>query len=240
MANCSVVIIAHNMQHAIANCITSAFKITDDVVLVDSGSNDNTVNIAKALGANVVYKTWVGYSANKNYGNIVAKNNLVCWLDADEEISDALALEIKEMLSNYTENTCYSINRLNFFNNKPILYGAWNPDWQVRLFNKNFIKWDEHKLVHETLIIDSQTKIIKLKNRLHHFTTNNFNNYLLKMKKYANQYQLNNHKNIFKMLLSPPARFIKEYILRLGFLDGANGFKIALAHAVYVFLKYKP
>ncbi|MFN4083578.1 MAG: glycosyltransferase family 2 protein [Bacteroidia bacterium] len=240
MAQCSVVIIAINAQNTIELCVKSALQITDDVILVDSGSTDKTVELAQKAGAKIFYKEWIGYSANKNFGNSKAKNDFIFWLDADEAIPMLLADEVKSVLKNINNDTCYTVNRLNFFNNKPVYFGGWNPDWQVRLFNKNNVMWDESMTVHEQLNISKVKHVIKLKNKLHHYTVNNLNEYLTKSKKYAQQYrQSHKNGNVLKMIVSPPFRFIKEFIFKAGILDGIKGLKIAFANAFYVYLKYK-
>lgn len=241
MNQCSVVIIAANATTTIAACVTSALQITTDVVVV-TGTNtqDATGLLAKQAGANVITTEWLGYSANKNLGNAHAKHQWIFWLDSDEVIPPGLATEIKQVLLNLNNNHCYAVNRLNFFGQSPIRFGAWNPDWQVRLFNKSNVLWNTQQLVHETLVIPKQTQTIKLDNCLWHYTTPDYATYLQKMKKYAAQYkQQQAQTRWLKVIFSPPARFISELFLKLGILDGFKGIQIAWAHAYYSYLKYR-
>jgi glycosyltransferase involved in cell wall biosynthesis len=241
MTDCSVVIIAKNAGATIKECVANALQITKDVVVVtDNNLNDPTAQIAQEAGARIIMQPWISYSANKNIGNYYAVNNWIFWLDADEIITTELANEVKHCLMHANENYCYAVNRLNFFGNKAIRFGAWNNDWQVRLFNKKKISWNEQQLVHETLQIPDNITTIKLQNRLKHYTTPNYTAYVQKLKKYAAEYKLQHAKNQpVKLVFSPIARFISEYFIKLGFLDGVEGIKIAAAHAYYVYLKYR-
>ncbi len=241
MADCSVVIIAANARATINECVVAALQITNDVVVVTSNNvNDPTAQIAQNAGARIVMHPWMGYSANKNIGNSYAVNHWIFWLDADEIITPELAQEVRDCLMHLNDNCCYAVNRLNFFANKAIRFGAWNPDWQVRLFNKKHITWNEQQLVHETLQIPNNITTVKLQNRLKHYTTTNFNAYVQKMQKYAAQYKQKHAKTRWvKLVFSPAARFISEYFIKLGFLDGVKGLQIAAAHAYYVYLKYR-
>lgn len=237
MINCSVVIIAHNAENTIHKCVKSALLISNDVWVVEDNSTDKTNEIAKEAGANILNLKWQGYSKTKNAGSKNALNDLIFWLDADEEIPEELAKEINNI--KVEPNTCYAINRLNFFAQKPIHFGAWNPDWQVRIYNKKQIHWNEQQEVHETLVLPKEYTTVKLKERLHHYTTPSYQAYHAKMKLYGSRFNPNKKLNLIKLLFSPPVRFINEYFFKLGFLDGKEGLQLACLHLLYTIYKYR-
>src|SRR5882762_5142095 len=132
----SVVIITRNEAHIIGKTLQSLQGITDDYVIVDSGSTDDTVTICKNFGAKVIETTWDGYGPNKNKGIDAAKYNWILNLDADEAIDSELKNAIQQ-LELQDENTVYNFKFKNFFCNKWIRYGEWSGDKHIRMFNRN-------------------------------------------------------------------------------------------------------
>jgi glycosyltransferase involved in cell wall biosynthesis len=237
----SVVIITKNEAHIIGNTLQSLQGITSDILIVDSGSTDATVEIAKKFGAAVIETDWQGYGQNKNKGIDAAKNNWILNLDADEAIDEELKAAILQ-LTLTDENTVYEFKFKNYFCNRWIRYGEWAGDKHIRLFNRNKVKWNTHA-VHEGLTLDSSIKTKQLKGNVLHYTVQHFDEYINKTVMYARlnaiKYQQQGKKaGFFKLRMAPPLTFLQHYIMRLGFLDGWEGYLIAKTTAWYTFLKY--
>lgn len=238
----SVVIISLNAAATIQKTIRSARRLTDDVVVVDSGSTDGTTQLALAEGARLVAMPWQGYGANKNRGNAEARHDWVLSLDADEELSDELTTAIRST-DLAQKGKAYRVKRLNYLNQHPVYHGEWSNDWTTRLFNRTEVRWDDTP-VHENLLIPDCVSLIKLTGWLHHYTAPDIETYQQKLDRYAD---LAAHKYLasgkqapaYKIYLSPVFSFIKHYVVRGGWLDKKAGWQIALAHAGYTFRKYK-
>jgi len=237
----SVVIITKNEAHIIGTTLQSLQGITDDYIIVDSGSTDNTVTICKSFGATVIETAWDGYGQNKNKGIDAAKNNWILNLDADEAIDETLKAAIQQ-LELKDESIVYNFKFKNFFCNKWIRYGEWSGDNHIRLFNRKKIKWND-AAVHEGLTLNNDTKIVTLPGNVLHFTTQHMDDYINKTVAYAKLNATKYHvqgkqTNFFKLRMAPGLTFFQHYILRLGFLDGWEGYVIAKTTAWYTFLKY--
>ena len=238
----SVVVITLNEEKNIGRCIKSAQQISNDIVVVDSGSNDDTVRIANDLGARVFVKSWEGYASQKNYGNKNAINNLIFSMDADEEISIELAKSISKLVSENKKDINLSVNILSNFEGKFIYHGGWYPDWHLRLFNKENTGWNSD-LVHERLVHKNPIQNIKVKGNLLHYTATTREFFWKKMDRYAFLYAEDKvgkgiKYSTGKKFYSSIFRFVKEYFLKMGFLDGNEGWTIAMLNARYTYLKY--
>lgn len=238
----SVVIITKNEAHIIANTLQSLQGLTDDIVIVDSGSTDDTIAICKKMNAHVIETGWGGYGINKNMGIDAAKNDWILSLDADEAIDAELQQNLLGLeLTNDEE--VFDIRFKNFFCNKWIRFGEWGFDRHIRLFNRKKVHWN-NVAVHENLVFPAGVKITKLKGNILHYTVQNHREYDEKTDHYA---QMNAKKYVeagkksdfFKQYFSPVFAFMQHYIFRLGFLDGKEGFIIAKTTARYTFLKYR-
>ena len=227
----SVVIIAKNEEKFIKDAILSA-KFADEVLVLDSGSIDNTCYIAKELGARVENQDWLGFGSQKNKAIELADNNWVFVLDSDERITDELKFEILERLENPTFDGFY-IARLNRFFGKDIKTCGLYPDYSLRLFNKQKGQFN-NVAVHESVKVKGATT--KLKNHMVHLAYETIEEFIAKQRLYSKL--SNKKKNIFKALISPCWTFIKLYFIKLGFLDGWHGFVIAKIYAKYTFWKY--
>lgn len=240
----SVVIICRDAAATIEKVIASSFQISEDVLVIDSGSTDGTLEKVKATGARLVETVWQGYGATKNYGNTLAKNNWIFSLDADEYIDAELALEVSKLT--LTDNTAsYTTRRINYLGNHAIRFGEWGKGSGLvhRLFNRTNASWDTSP-VHEKLLFNTEGAIHRLGGSLHHYTSPDIETYQRKLNKYATlmaeKYRLKGKKATpFKRLLSPLFNFTQNYVFKGGFLDGKDGWKIARAHARYTFLKYQ-
>ncbi len=237
----SAVIITKNEATIIGAALKSLVDVTNDIIIVDSGSTDNTVAICKQFGATVIETTWDGYGPNKNKGINIAKHDWILNIDADEILDEQLQQSIKQ-LQLQEHNFIYECKRNNFFCGKWIRYGEWAGDKQIRLFNRSIASWN-NAAVHETLIAKIATKKKLLPGHILHYTTRHIDVYINKTVVYA---KLNAQKyfeqgktaSFFKLYWAPTLTFLQHYILRLGFLDGWEGFLIAKTTAWYTFLKY--
>ena len=231
MNKLSVVIITKNEEKFIAGAVESAI-FADEVLVVDSGSTDNTCNIAKGIGARVVQQDWLGFGAQKNKAVELAKNDWVFVLDADERFTSELQSEVLITLKNPIAEG-YQVARLNSFFGKSIKTCGLYPDYSVRLFNKNQGKFN-NVLVHES--VQMSGSVSTLNNHMTHLAYETVDKFKIKQKKYAALSQ--KKKNIFKALIGPLWTFFNLYFIKFGFLDGWHGFMIAKLYAQYTFWKY--
>jgi len=227
----SIVIITKNEEKFIFDALKSAI-FADEVVILDSGSEDQTCNIAKKIGARVEQQAWLGFGAQKNKAVELADNDWVFVLDADERITPELRDEIISTLKN-PQFDGYRIARLNNFFGKYIKTCGLYPDYSIRLFNKNKGKFND-VAVHESVQING--RVLSLKNHMIHLAYETIDEFKVKQKRYASL----SHKkrNRLKALISPVWTFFKLYFIKLGFLDGWRGFTIAKLYAQYTFWKY--
>ena len=240
--NISVVIITKNEAHIIANTLQSLQTVTNDIVIVDSGSTDETVNICKQFMATIIETNWEGYGLTKNKGAAAAKYDWILSLDADEAIDEKLKQSLRRLCLK-DENEVFKITRRNFFCNKLIRFGEWGHDTSIRLFNRKKAAWN-NAAVHENLVFPEDVTVIKLKGNILHYTVQNRREYDAKTDEYARmnakKYFIAGKKPVFfKQYFSPVFAFLQHYIFRLGFLDGKEGFIIAKTTARYTFLKYQ-
>lgn len=225
----SVVIIALNEEDRIEKCVKSALRVSDDVIVIDTGSTDNTIEVASKARAKVIREKWIGYGPTKNIGHQYVQNDWILSLDSDEWLSDTLASEINGLPLD--KDKTYQLNRQNHYLKRPINFSGWNPDWVNRLFHKNKAKWNS-SLVHERLDT-SNTTLQKLNGRLMHESYRSEADYLEKIEKYAKlKAQIWHKKNIkpslLKRSLGPVFKAFQTYFLKFGFMDGAAGIQIAL------------
>ncbi len=226
----SVVIITKNEQSVIADAIKSSL-FADEVLILDSGSTDDTLNIAKQLGATVMHQEWLGFGKQKQKSVELASHDWVFVLDSDERISKELQFEILQELQN-PKYDGYFVPRLNNFFGKDIKTCGLYPDYTIRLFNRKKGKFSELE-VHESVQITNTTH---LKNDIIHLAYDSIEEFITKQNRYSSL----NHKkkNIAKAIINPYWTFLKLYVLKRGFMDGWHGFVIAKLYAQYTFWKY--
>jgi len=241
MTPISVVIISQNEAGFIGNTIKAAKTITDDIVVIDSGSTDETMQIAVNLGCRFFQKTWEGYGFAKNFGVRLAKHDWILSLDADEIPDEELLLQLKNLKSaNY--QTVYDIRFKTFLGKKQIKFGKWGSDHHIRLFNRILFRWT-YAPVHETLSISKTTEIEQLKGYIHHYSAKNIEEFSSKSALYANlsakkYLEEGLSPRLIKMYFSAAFNFVKYYIFYLGFLDGKAGLQIATITFKYTRQKY--
>ena len=228
-SNISVVIISLNEEDRIAKCIDSVSQLSDDVIVVDSGSTDNTVAISKQYGARVFSLEWKGYGANKNWGAKQAKNDWVLSLDCDEYLSENLIQEIRQL--DLSTSKIYKLNRLNHLNNKAIYHSGWHPDWVDRLYPKNHARWNDN-MVHERLEPKENIPTEKLDSFLMHHSYRDKQDYKDRVERYAklkaqSWIKNGNPPSFLKRKLGPYLKYFLTYYIKKGFLDGQEGKEIA-------------
>ncbi len=242
----SAVIICLNEQNHIELCIKS-LKWADEVLVYDSGSHDNTVAIAQRLGAKVIQGPWLGFGPTKYKIASLAKNDWILSVDADEVVSEELKVEIQHLSLN--PNNLYKIPRLSFFLGCWVRHGGWYPDYQNRLFNRQFFQWNQapiHEKVESTQVIsvkELRQRTVSLQAELHHFVFQSIDQQVQTNNKYSTlqaEKMFNESKNFswFKLMTKPFVKFVECYIIKLGFLDGWVGYLIARNASYSVFLKW--
>ena len=237
----SAVIITKNEAHIIGKTLQSLQGITDDIIIVDSGSTDNTLDVCRQFKTTIIEPGWNGYGPNKNKGITAAKHDWILNLDADEVIDETARQSLLALLL-MNNNEVFEFRYKNFFQNKWIKHGEWGTDKHIRLFNRTVIKWNE-AAVHENLTINADTKITLLNGHILHYTVQSLAEYEQKTINYAKlnaqkYFEQGKKRNPVKQYISPVFSFLQNYLFRLGFLDGAAGFQIAKTTARYTFLKY--
>jgi glycosyltransferase involved in cell wall biosynthesis len=237
----SACIIAKDEAASIADCVKSV-AFCDEVLLLDSGSTDDTPAIAESLGARVVRTDWPGYVEQKRRATAAAANDWVLSVDADERVDDALRAQI-EALRAAGEPPCaaYEVKRHVHCLGRWIDHGGWYPEWRTRLFDRRRARWAGTD-PHDRVEVDGALGRLGAGD-LQHFTYGSISEHLAQIDRFTTiaareKAERGDRKSLLAMLFRPPARFLKMYVLRLGFLDGRAGFVLAVLGAYYVFLKY--
>lgn len=242
MNTLSVVIITFNEEQNIRRCIESVKAVADDVVVIDSFSEDRTVEIALSLGAKVKQSTFSGYINQKNKAINEASNNYVLLLDADEFLSDELAASILKEKEHF-KYKAYSMKRCNIFRGSYIRHGLWYPDRKLRLFDKRY-GYCGGLNPHDMILMKEEMKVKLLEGDMFHHTFNNIEEYRTRNNQVStimaqSLFDAGIKKSRAKIFLSPLWSFINGYFLRLGFLEGYNGIIIAMFTAQQSFSKYQ-
>lgn len=237
----SLVVITHNEEIALEHCLQSCVDLVDEIIIVDSGSTDQTESIAEKYNAKFTYQDWLGFGPQKNYAVKLAKNDWVLCLDADEFLTPELALEIRNELNQPLANA-YQLVRCNKFLGRYLRNGAGYPDRSVRLFNRQFANWS-NDLVHEKVELINNAKVVTLKHDYLHNSGEDFIKYLHKQDRYTTtqalrMLELNKPVKLCKLFFSPFVHFIKYYLLKRGFLDGVAGFIHIGIGSINSFQKY--
>lgn len=241
MTKISATIITKNEEASIERCILSLKEVVDEIIVIDSFSTDRTKEICNNLGVSFYQNKFEGHIQQKNFAITKTKNDYILSLDADEALSDELISEIKELKSNL-KYKAYKINRYNNYMSKWIEFTDWNPDWKIRLFDKNIAHWGGQN-PHDFIITDNNIKVKKLKKRIFHWVIEDIETHSRKANQFStiaarSYYQQGKGSNYFRIVANPTWSFIKSYFLKLGFLDGIAGISIAGISAYTVFLKY--
>jgi glycosyltransferase involved in cell wall biosynthesis len=235
----SATIITLNEERNIARAIQS-LVCADEILIVDSGSTDRTREIAVALGARVIEEPWRGYAAQKNLAACSAKHDWILSLDADEQLSPELALQIGELKKSGPRFDGYSFPRLAQYLGRWIHHSGWYPDRKVRLYDRRKAKW-AGEYVHESVRVEGS--IGELNGKLLHYTCASLSEHMRTLDRYttlaAQEVAARNQPvPISRLIIDPAWTFFRTYLLQRGFLDGREGLAIAWMAGLYTFLKY--
>ncbi len=234
----SAVIITKNEEANIGRCLNSLGWV-DEIVVVDSGSTDKTIEICKEYNCQIVISEWLGFGKTKKLAVDSATNNWILSIDSDEEVTHELENKIKEILINPKSNG-YRINRRSFYLGRMINHCGWNFDYPLRLFNKKHGNFND-KEVHESVEIGDE--VGRIEYPLLHYTYPTLEGHIVKANRYSSLqakelYEKNKNYSFFLIPVFVINKFINMYILKAGFLDGKEGFILSYISAFGVFLKY--
>jgi len=235
----SVTIITLNEADHVAAAIASA-AWADEVIVVDCGSDDETVALARSAGARVATRAWTGWIDQKNFAAGLAVNDWILSLDADERIPPALASEVRALLATEPAHRGYRVPRVTFHLGRWIRTTDFYPDFQTRLYDRRAARWRGGH-VHESVAVDGPSG--QLTQELEHYSYRDLSEHLERINHYTTLAARQMHENgrratALHLLMHPPAAFLRNYILRRGFMDGTVGLTLSAVNAYSVFLKF--
>ena len=232
-------IITQDEERNIVRVIES-LRCCDEILILDSGSTDRTVELAQNLGARVIEAGWRGYAGQKNWAAEQATHDWILSLDADEALSEALEAEIWNLKKNGPEFDGYTMPRLARYLGRWIFHSGWYPDRKVRLYQRSKAKW-VGDVVHESVRVEGH--VGHLEANILHFTCESLSEHLRTLDRYTTlaAQDLATRQvpiGLWRLIVDPPWTFIKTYFFQRGFQDGLEGLTIAYMAAFYTFLKY--
>lgn len=235
----SVTIITKNEADHIEAAIDSA-AWADEIVVVDAHSADDTVVRARAKGVRVETREWPGWVDQKNFAASIASHDWIFSLDADERLTPALAAEIRRVLEGPATMAAYRVPRVTFHLGQWIRTTDFYPDFQTRLYNRRVARW-QGRLVHESVTADGPTGM--LTQELLHYSYRDLSDHLDRINHYTTlasrqMFERGRRASVFDLVVQGPAAFLRNYVLRRGFLDGSVGFTLSAVNAWAVFLKF--
>ncbi|MFN3196271.1 MAG: glycosyltransferase family 2 protein [Chlorobiota bacterium] len=237
----SAVIIAYNEEDKIGMCLDSLSAIADEIIVVDSFSTDRTVEICESKGATVIKQKFLGYIEQKNFALQMANYEYVLSLDADEVLSEKLKQSILNIKENPTHDA-YKFNRLTSFCGQWIKHGGWYPDTKLRLWKKELGSWAGTN-PHDKVVLNENVKVGFLEGDLLHYSIDSIEQHLEQIQKFTTiaakaMHEKGRQSSIGNIILNSVFKFIRDYIIRLGFLDGFYGYVVAKNSAYAKYLKY--
>jgi glycosyltransferase involved in cell wall biosynthesis len=239
MVKISGVIMARNEETNIEDAIKS-LNFTDQIVVTDTGSTDNTLELAKKAGAEVYHIEFAGFGKSKQKSLEYCDGEWIIFLDADERVSPELAKKLKSIVESNTSIDGYKLNRLTYFLGKPIKHSGWYPDYVTRFFKKDKGKFN-NKMVHESIEIEGE--VGRVDEVIEHYSYKNLEQYIDKANEYSTLSALEMAEEgkrfgLINLIFRPIFIFFKMFVIKLGFLDGLRGFLLAVLSSYHVFLKY--
>ncbi len=243
MPTLSVAMIVKNEAQDLAACLDTVKGWVDEIVILDSGSTDETEQIAEQYGAKFYVNTdWQGFGKQRQLAQQYVTSDYVLWLDADERVTLELKQSILQAVKNDEQNAVYKIGRLSEVFGRQIRHSGWYPDYVVRLYRTTFAKYGD-ELVHEKVHFPKDANVKKLTGDLLHFTYKDVHHYLVKSASYAQAWSIQKAKagkkaSLFDGVTHALGCFVKMYLLKAGFLDGKQGFLLAILSAHSTFVKY--
>lgn len=239
MEKLTAIILTKDEIHNIESVITSV-NFADEIIIVDSFSTDGTFEKAKSLNVTVIQREFSYHAEQKNWIIPQAKHKWVLIVDADERVTPELQTEIITIINSETKHTAYWIGRINHFMGKRVNYSGWRNDKVIRLFQRDYCKYND-KLVHEEMV--AQGSVGFLKNKLYHNTYTTLDAYIEKMNRYATKQAEEYDKKTgrltpYHFVIKPFWGFFKHYIVQSGFRDGVVGLTIGYLQGYTVYMRY--
>lgn len=238
MSTLSVIIITKNEEKNIRRCLESV-KWADEIIVFDSGSTDQTIAICKEYTKHIFVTDWPGFGPQKNRALEKASSDWVLSIDADEQLTEELIIELR-IIMRRSEYAGYYIKRCTNYCGQFIRYGDWKKDQVLRLFHRDQSKFTDD-IIHEKVIVQGQVAV--LKEKMLHFSFSNFSEVINKVNLYSTygaelKCQQGKTSNMMTVIMRSLWCFFRGYFLRLGFLDGKNGFLLAVSNMLGVFYRY--
>ena len=238
----AVVLIVKNETKHLQACLETVQNWVDEIVILDSGSTDNTEIIARQFTDKFfIHKNWSGFGKQRQLAQQYVTAEYTLWLDADERVTPELKLSIIAAVKANKPNVVYKINRLSSTFGKFIKYSGWSPDWVVRLYKTNETHYND-SLVHESVIVPPTYKIVPLQGNLLHYTYDQLHQYNTKnvmyIKSWVDQREDHKKSSLSNAFIHGFFCFIRMYILKRGFLDGRHGLLLATLSASVTFNRY--
>jgi glycosyltransferase involved in cell wall biosynthesis len=235
----SVTVITLNEAADIGDALKSV-AWADELIVVDSMSTDDTAAIARRFTDRVVVREWPGYVEQKNYAAMIAANDWILSLDADERVTPELTREIGAMLEGAPPHAGYRMPRVTFHLGRWIRTTDWYPDYQLRLYDRRAASWTG-RLVHESVTVSGS--VGRLRGELQHFAYRDISDHLETIDRYttyaaAQMHEAGQHSGLLGLSAHPPLAFLRNYLLKGGIRDGIPGLIVSAMNAYYVFLKF--
>ena len=237
----SAYMLTFNNARTIERALASV-AFVDELVVVDSGSTDGTLEIVRAATDRVIERQWPGFREQYQFAQNQCTHDWVLFLDADEEISPSLANEIQTLFSGVAADESvrgYNVRRRTFFLGRWILHGAWGRDSEIRLYNRQHSRWEGG--LHASIEVDGDVN--GLRHFYYHYTYEDIGDQLRTLDKYStigasDLEERGRRCSLVRLIGNPVLGFVRDYVLRLGFLDGMPGLVIAANNAFATFNKY--
>ncbi|RLB07543.1 MAG: glycosyltransferase family 2 protein [Deltaproteobacteria bacterium] len=239
MEKISVYVLTYNNERTIERCLSS-LQWADELVIVDSYSTDGTLEICRRYTERIYQRKWTNHQEQYQYAADLTTNRWIMFVDADEEVPPELAQEIRQELGdNNGQWDGYIVHRRTYYLGRWIKYGGWYPDYEIRLYDRTKGRWEGG--LHAKVKVDGRVKT--LQNCYLHYTYKDISDQIQTIDRYSqiaaeDMLREGRRFSLANMLFNPLFRFVKEYILKRGFLDGIPGLIIIVSTMFYVFIKY--
>jgi (heptosyl)LPS beta-1,4-glucosyltransferase len=238
MNKLSITVVTHNEAQKIERCLKSV-QWADEIIIVYSDSTDGTLDICNRYQCKIIQQPWLGFGLMKRFAVDSAAHDWIFSIDSDEEVSTELKTAIQEILKQ-PHYSGYKIKRTTYYLGKKIQHSGWNRDYPLRLFNRKQGNFND-KPVHESVKLQGERGTIEAP--LFHFSYPTVTSHIQKMDRYSDlaaeaSFKKGEKSSIFGALMHGTAKFLKMYLLQVGFLDGKEGFVLAYNSAFGVYLKY--
>ena len=239
MSRLSVTIVAWNEEERLRACLESV-AWADEIIVVDSGSTDDTVAIARRMATRIEVRDWPGYGEQKNYAAAIASNDWILSIDADERVTTELAGEIRGAIDSESGPAGYRIPRVSYYLGRWLHSTDWYPDFQLRLYNRRKGSWNAQR-VHESVVLSGAPGL--LRRELQHYPYRNITHHVQTIDRYttlaAEEWLAAGRRaTALQAFLHTAFAFLRNYLLKGGFRDGSAGLIVSVLNSYYVFLKF--